>query len=389
MNKKAIAILGGIFLLIIGTLGFLIFQNRNSQTPEPIIVENTDNTNNNNVDNNNNTIPDPNTQIPDANLPSKVVKLSDDQVISPALFFDGSGLAYFDRQGRLWQADLVESGNSMVLDRKNEVSIEIKAGIKKIIWPDKTNNFIAEINSFGEKSYSYYNSQTGMYTDLPRQVISLGFLPGGEKILYIWQENGKATLNEGNGDATGWKEIAEMWEQNNSISISPDGLNVLYFQTVNSSAVNPINLTTPDGKLWRGLVKDGYNTGVLWSPDGQKFLFTKKDSVSLKHQLWNYDVLSGEVKNLGVYTTIEKVTWDKESSNVYVASPDETSPVPQEGVLTTDQVFRVNIQTLEKKEYSLENQKIDGRDLFLNIAGDKLFFKNAQDGFLYYLDLNQ
>jgi hypothetical protein len=57
--------------------------------------------------------------------------------------------------------------------------------------------------------------------------------------------------------------------------------------------------------------------------------------------------------------------------------------------LTTDPVFRVNVQTLEKKEYSLENQKIDGRDLFLNIAGDKLFFKNAQDGFLYYLDLNQ
>jgi Tol biopolymer transport system component len=291
-------------------------------------------------------------------------------------------LTHFQSYFRLWQADLVESGSSLVLDSKREVSIEIKAGIKKIIWPDKTNNFIAEINSFGEKSYSYYNSQTGMYTDLPKQVISLGFLPGGEKILYIWQENGKATLNEGNGDATGWKEIAEMWEQNNSISISPDGLNVLYFQTVNSSAINPINLTTPDGKLWRGLVKDGYNTGVLWSPDGQKFLFTKKDSVSLKHQLWNYDVLSGEVKNLGVYTTIEKVTWDKESSNVYVASPDETSPVPQEGVLTTDQVFRVNVQTLEKKEYSLENQKIDGRDLFLNIAGDKLFFKNAQDGFL-------
>jgi hypothetical protein len=44
---------------------------------------------------------------------------------------------------------------------------------------------------------------------------------------------------------------------------------------------------------------------------------------------------------------------------------------------------------MEKIEFMPENLSIDARDLFLNPAEDKVFFKNAQDSALYYLNLVQ
>ena len=51
------------------------------------------------------------------------------------------------------------------------------------------------------KSWSYYNSNSGNYTDLPAQIESVDWMPTGDKIMYIWLENGKATLNISDPDS--------------------------------------------------------------------------------------------------------------------------------------------------------------------------------------------
>jgi Tol biopolymer transport system component len=143
---------------------------------------------------------------------------------------------------------------------------------------------------------------------------------------------------------------------------------------------------TSDGKLWRGLVKNGQNSGVLWSPDGQKFLFGKKDPVTQNYQLWVYNLTSGEIKNLGLFTTVDKAVWDKDSNVIYAAVPTSGAAG---STLTVDSFYRMDTATLDKKQYASSGASIDGRDLFLNATSDKLFFRNAQDGGLYYLDLTQ
>jgi hypothetical protein len=55
---------------------------------------------------------------------------------------------------------------------------------------------------------------------------------------------------------------------------------------------------------------------------------------------------------------------------------------------TTDKFYKIDTSTLEKVEYDPGSMNIDGRELFLNPGENKLFFKNAQDGGLYYLDLS-
>ena len=384
MNKKAIMILGAIFILIVGTLGFLIYSKYASKSPSAPPVAN-------------NSMPQtPATSTPDlgnnpADIPPQTpggaIKLSDDQVVSPALFFDGSGITYFDNQGKLYQAALDSSSGQLALINKKQLDIPQKPGITKILWPAQGNDFIAQAaGTGGQPVWSYFSSTARSYTDLPPQVAAIDWLPSGNQIVYVWLSSGKATLNLADPDTKNWKKLADMWETDNAISVSPDGTQLLFYETQSSGTANAIKSVTIDAKIWKDMVKNGFNSGVLWSPDGQKFLFGKKDVVSQQYQLWVYNMTSGEVKNLGMYTTPEKTVWDKDSTIIYAAVPNSGAGA---GVLTQDSFFRMDTNTMEKKQYDSGQTAIDGRSLFLNSTSDKLFFKNAQDGGLYYLDLTK
>ncbi len=389
MNKKAIAILGAIFILIAGTLGFLIYskyggkkqadkataaKNDQSAPPAPSPAPPLE--------------PEPGPPPP-ANVggAAKIVKLTEEQIISPALFYDGTGVSFFDRQGQLYQANLEDIGGSLQLSKKRSLEIAPKTGISKILWPPQGDNFIAEISSSGKKSWSFYDSRLGAYTDLPAEVFSFDWAPDGQKIYYVWLANGKASLSVSDPDIKNWKKINDMWETDNQLKVSPDGLNILFYEINNASTTNSIKQTTRDGKIWLTLVKDGYNFGALWSPDSQKFVFAKKDPATQQYYLWFYNLFSGEIKNLRLPTTADKVVWDKNSKIIYAAVPK--SGLAGEDALTEDNFAKIDVDSLEKIEYKSGSAKIDGRDLFLNQTADKLFFKNVQDGMLYYLDLNQ
>lgn len=390
MNKKAIAILGAIFLLIVGTLGFLIYSKYSSnKTQPPANPPNTEIPNNNSLPPENPApIPDNSNNQPGSQPGGAFVKIGDDQVISPVLFYNGNGVTYFDSGGKLYQADFDQlSGGQLQLKNKRALDVDARANLTQILWPSRGDHFIAVYSDAdGKNYYSFYNSDARTFTDLPKQVTSLDWLPGGDKIMFIWTDNGKSTLNVGNPDSKNWQQIAEMWETEDRINISPDGAGIAYYQTANASAANKITLTTPDGKVWKDLVKDGYNFGVLWSPDSQKLLFSKKDKLSGNFQLWYYGINSGELKNLGLFTTTDKAVWDKDSSVIFAAVPVNGSL--GSGSLTVDSFYKINTATMEKQEFKPEpSQNLDGRNLFLSSNSDKLFFKNAQDGGLYYLDL--
>ena len=389
MNKKAIAILGAIFILIIAVLGVLIYSKyyEGRQTEK-----NTSENNSTNVQNENQDAPSGDSQnngdqaeSGDIEQQNGFVKLTETGVVTPVLFFNGRGVTYFDDSDRLMQADLVESSNALELSRERELLIPYKAGITRILWPEQGNKFIAETQSFVNKSWSLYNGDLGVYADLPLQIISLDWMPSGDKIAYVWLEDGKATLNISNPDTTNWQEISEMWELDNIIRVSPDGQNVLYFRGSSQEETNAINITNLDGTLWQGLVKTGFNFGALWSPDGQKFLFGKKDPVLNQFSLWVYDMITGESQDLGINTEVEKAVWDKTGRVVYVAGSLGGSL----DSFASEKIYKIDLNTLAQTEYDPGSLNIDASDLFLNSAEDKVFFKNNTDGSLYYLDLLQ
>ena len=385
MNKKAIAILGAIFVLIVGTLGFLIYlkyAGSSKKSPAPTAQTSA-------TGSPASLIPAATTTPPAVPPVSAINQLSSDQVVSPALFFNGSGITYFDNQGNLYQATLQNTGGQLALTGKKQLDIPQKPNITKIFWPQNSNDFIAQTtDAAGKTSWSYFNSSSGAYSDFPLQVQAFDWMPSGKQIAYVFINNGKAALETGDPSFKTWQKIGDLYQNDNIINVSPDGSQLLFYESLPpTSSQNPINSVSIDGKVWKSLVKNGYNFGALWSPDGQKLLFGKKDPVSLQYQLWYYNLASGEVKNLGLFTTPDKSVWGSDSNTIYAAVP--LSPASGAGSLTNDSFFKLNTSTLDKQQYSASASPVDGEDLFLSSTGNDLFFKNAQDGGLYYLDLTQ
>jgi hypothetical protein len=376
MNRRAIAILGAIFLLIVGTLGFLLYQRQHNnklaeeQNQQPPVQTPTNQT------------PEPEPEPADT---AKAVKLSDDEVISPVLFFQGNGITYFNSQGQLFQTDLQNSSGSVLLSNKRELTIALKLGITKILWPQSGNNFIAEFGTGTSRHWSFYDSSKGIYTDLPSGIVSLAWLPTSDKILLVYVDPiGKATLNKANPDGSGYEIIAEMYEGDDEISVSPDGKSILFWRTQNREAKNIISFLSPDGKVYKEIVSDGYNLGVKWSPDNRRFVFGRRDPQTQKYQLWMGDLNSSAVKNLNVNTVPEKVVWMQSGNYLFAGVP--TSGSAGSG-LTEDTIMKINAVSGDKTEYA-PGVTVDAQNLFLDNTEKTLFFKNAQDRALYYMDVS-
>ncbi len=377
MNRRAIAILGAIFLLIVGTLGFFLYQRQHKAklateaeqtqqpTPQPTPT------------------PEP---TPEPVSTAKAIKLSDDEVVSPVLFFQGNGITYLNSQGQLFQTDLQNSSGSVLLSNKRELTIALKSGITKILWPAAGNNFIAEFGSGANRHWSFYDSSKGTYTDLPSGIVSVNWLSSGDKIMLVYVDpTGKATLNLANPDGSGYEIIADMYEGDDEISLSPDGKSILFWRTQNREAKNIISFLSADGKVYKPIVTDGYNLGVKWSPDSNKFVFGRRDSQTQAYQLWLGDIVTGLLKNLNVNTIPDKVVWTQSSNYLYAGVP--TSGSAGSG-LTEDTIMKINAVSGDKVEFE-PGVTIDAEDLFLSNTENILFFKNAQDRSLYYIDVSK
>lgn len=376
MNKRAIAILGAIFILIVGTLGFIIWQRSSKDKQEPaaeetpVIVEEP-------------AVEEPQDSPP---TPGQATKLTDEAVISPALFFQGDGIAYFNRQGQLFRTNMTIEDSSVLLSDKTELSVPPKGGISKILWPTVGNSYIAESGSGSSRTWSYYNPDSASYVDLPRQVRSVDWNASGNKIFYVWVDNNnRATLNISDPDTKNYQTLASLYDPDVVISVSPDGQAIAFYRTqISDMSRNGIVTVTPDGKTFKGLVRDGYNKEVLWSPDSKKFLFTRYDSSTSRYNLYYFDLLTNESRSLGVATSTTKATWAKDSQSIVVGVP--TSGVANSGI-TTDTVYKIDLSGT-RTEFA-PGTNVDVQEPFLNFDGTVLFFRNNQDGSLYYLFLKQ
>ncbi len=391
MNKRAIAILGAIFLLIVATLVFLILQRRsaNKEEADPVVVEETvqepvEQRRSANKEEEPVVVEDQITQEPiDLPAETKAIKLTDDQIISPVLFYQGDGITYFNRQGELFRNSLQVSGSTVLLANKEKLSLPLKAGISKVLWPQDSDNYIAEINNGLRTTYTVYVNDRGGYVDLPANVTSADWMPTGEQMLYIWLANDKSALYRANADNTNFTKLADIWENDDRIHISPDGKNVLYYRTQSQEPTNNINLVTTDGKTFRSVIKDGFNVGALWAPDSKHFLFGKRDASTEAIGLWMGNIETGEIKFLGVNTTPEKAVWTANSDTVVVAVPKQQG---LDSSLTDDTIYSIKISNSDKQTFDPGIQ-IDAENLFLSLDADRVFFKGMQDGGLYYLNL--
>lgn len=388
MNKRAIIILSVIFVLIIATLGFLLWSRSRSAatTATTNTTNNTSTTNDKNGTNNTSTDTDTANLDSDTNTdttsdttnttPIKALtKVIDDKVTTPVLFYQGNGISYFNQNGQLTQVDLKIQNGQAFATNKRSLNLPQKTGITKVLWPSSGNNFLVLASSTLKPVWSYFGSSTGQYTDLPSQIGSLVLSPDNTKIYYVWQgANNKNTLNISDPNGTNYKKLADIFNADSQLSISPDGKMLLFYSENNPGDKNQITLVTADGQAFKTVAKEGYNWGVLWSPDSKWFLYGKRDPQTRSLGLWLGNPFTGEEKDLKVIASPESAVWSADGRFVYVSGRSASG--------SSETISKVELSTLTKTEI-LANGNFTAKDLFLSKTEDFIFFRNTFDGALY------
>lgn len=385
MNKKAIAILAAIFILIVGTLGFLIIQRRNASTkvtdnptqdgttptPTPSPIPTPEPTPSPTPE------PTPTPTPTPTQFGSSPTRLSSEPMISPVLFYQGNGIAYFTPDGRLFQASFTDNAGNLELADLRELAVPARSGISKVRWPLNGNSYLVELGSGSPKRFAAYASNKGEYVDLPPEIVAIDWLPDGEQFVYFWTEaSGKASLNVSPSDFSTWNAIVDIWEPDNQMRMAPDGKTILYWRSQATGSTNPINMVTADGKLFRSIVKDGFNTGVIWSPDSKQFAFNKK--VSGRQELWIGNMFTGQTLSTGLEVGVDKLVWALDGKKLYAA-------VPATGGY--DELYIVDAGSGQNNLFPILGGMGSAQDLFLSLDGNKLFYYNTQDVGLFYTDL--
>lgn len=206
-------------------------------------------------------------------------------------------------------------------------------------------------------------------------------MPDGKKIVYTWVgADGKATLNISDPDAKNFKTLTPLIGASDYvIHVSPDGQKILFYHMQPTDpANNQITQVSIDGKTFKAVVKEGNNSGVLWSPDSRGFLFTRRDSFTQQQTLWYYNFGSGTMNSLGVAGSTEKAVWKKNGLRLVVASPGSGG----------DTIYIIDPINNTKTEAN-PGSGMDAQELFLSLNEDIVFFRNGQDGSLYYMFLNK
>ena len=300
---------------------------------------------------------------------------------------DGARVLYAGKTSRIFEVDFT-GGNQ-------ETAFTPLKNLYKIIWAKDRNEFAAiYANPNGRKTF-YYNTQTKQTSPYDAHIDSLAFSPAENKLAYHYQETGGGINNISLADPNGanastvintrLKEARITWITQSEIALStaPSGLapNVLWTLNVATQKLSTV-------------LTDVYGLTALWSPDGERLLFSQTSQKGKGLSLSVTDKRGASVKKLDLTTLPEKCVFTKDQKNAVCAAP---LPVPdivwpddyyKNLYNAEEQLWSINLESGKKEMlYGLPGDGFDATNLLLSPQEDVVVFLNKKDGFLYSVKL--
>ena len=218
-------------------------------------------------------------------------------------------------------------------------------------------------------AYQYYNSQT------EDNNISISD-PDGSNWTSIFQ--------------TRMKDLIVEWPSSDKISIrtKPSGL----FESI----VYIINPTTND---FQKIINETYGLSILWSPFGDKILYSETDNKGKNLKLKIADLENQTISELNIVTLVEKCVWSQDNRTIFCAVPKNIPDniiLPddyyKEKVSFDDEFWRINLDTEElTKIFEVQGlgqiSSYNIKEMLLPPLENYLLFVNQSDNLLYSLEL--
>lgn len=278
---------------------------------------------------------------------------------------------------RVYEAFFGNKGDSVIMRYLNADDITIETFVgnlpKEVLGGDTSSE----------------NEVRGIF--LPQNIRDVSVSPDGLKLLYLY-EVGESIVGTTHDLLDGKKvqifdspftEWLTLWPTNKMMTLTtkPSGLAQGYMYAID-----------PNVKRFTKILGGINGLTTLTSPDGKWVLYSSNDlSLSI------YDVTTKTFSSLGLRTLPEKCAWDSKSLLVYCAVPKSISSLVYpdswyKGETSfSDDLWRINMEdrsTSMLVDITLNSgEDVDGVKLSLDEEGKYLFFINKKDSILWKLNL--
>jgi len=323
----------------------------------------------------------------------RIKTITQESILSPIA--DGQKVKYYLMgNGNVFESDFDGSD-------KTRVSANLLTDLLKALWSPQRDKVIAIFDDGGEIKKYLYDYQTEKATQLDSNIRHITWSPNQDKIAYQYYnpQTEDNNISIANPDGSNWtnilatrmKNLIVEWPNSSQLSIRtrPSGLA--------QSVVYSIDLA--NGHLQK-LISETYGLTVIWSPQGDKILFSETDERGKNLKLKIANLAKQTTKELDFVTLPEKCVWSQDNRTIFCAVPKNistTATLPDDYykglVVLADNFWRVNLDTGEKiqiypsAEAEEETMSYDAQQLLLSPLEDYLIFINKLNSLLYSLEL--
>ena len=306
--------------------------------------------------------------------PAGLFALSRDRATFPVLSADGKEVLHYNS----------DNGEIRTVSTKNmaggsTLAAKIQPGARQISWAlNKTLVATYSNNSI------FYDLNSNSSQKFDSKIKSPALSKAGDKLAYNYfdAETGEGNISISDPSAESFKVIMPTRFENWQIGwINNDVLFLIRRPTAGNPTFSVFTLDT-ETKSLRNVLDLKNDLEILWSPDGQKILYSYFDETGGQSNLYFMFLSDKEEISFNAAGNASKCVWSIDNKTIYCAGKDSFVTIDTSAV----QPAAEDISTLPGE---IQDSAATAANLLLTSSEDYLVFRNTQNGKLYGLSLGR